>query len=355
MFLKKRLLAFGLIAIVGLCCQAQRRVAPIFFWNVENFFDCQDDTLTLDDEFTPQGDRHWTPKRYAIKRDMLAKTIIAMGEVGDGEVPVAVGLCEVENDQVLRDLCLGTPLRNLGYDFVHYDSKERRGVDCALLYRKDRLRILRSEAIFVGDTVVGFLTRDLLKVEALLDGQDTLTIFVCHLPSKLGGETAELRRNNICARLRDSILSAEQQHPEGFVIAMGDMNSEAGELDFIGSDTAGSLGFVNLTVTPRKRGGEVMAGRNVLPQNTGVRGSYFYQGYWSTIDQILVSEKLAEGRRLWPNRRLHIQGGFFVFAPSWLLEEAPNQLSVKPFRTYLGPKYHGGVSDHLPVGIICVR
>ncbi|MBQ6098054.1 MAG: endonuclease/exonuclease/phosphatase family protein, partial [Bacteroidales bacterium] len=108
------------------------------FWNVENLFDTQDDSTRNDDDFTPAGKNNWTAKRYKTKQQNLCKTIIAMGSTSQKgsklEMPLAIGLAEVENGKVLRDLCNGTPLRKFKYKYIHYDSPDKRGIDNALLY-----------------------------------------------------------------------------------------------------------------------------------------------------------------------------------------------------------------------------
>ena len=112
-------------------------------WNVENLFDTRHDTLKDDCAFTPVGDNHWTSKRYQDKQNKIFKTIAAM------QWPVVVGMAEVENDHVLRDLCSNTPLRKLGYDFVHFESPDQRGVDCALLYRKGLFDLFESMKVTI--------------------------------------------------------------------------------------------------------------------------------------------------------------------------------------------------------------
>ena len=38
-----------------------------------------------------------------------------------------------------------------------------------------------------------------------------------------------------------------------------------------------------------------------------------------------------------------------IFAPPFLLEPDAAWLGDKPRRTYVGPRYNGGLSDHLPI------
>lgn len=337
------LLALLLLPLSGigqsLSRQGGKTRLPVMFWNCENFFDVADDTLTLDDDFTPQGTLRWTPKRYAAKRTELMKAILSMGDVAEGEAPVVVGLSEVENDAVLRDLCMGTPLRNLGYDFVHYDSPDRRGIDCALLYRKDFFRPLSSSVLRVSDSSEDFYTRDILRVLGLLTvGKtiDTLEFFVCHLPSKLGGSLAEERRTHILQEICDTLSAEQRRHPSATLFLMGDFNDDAGHLPI--PPESDDFPFVDLSKSRPV---------SVFPSGSQAQGSYCYQGHWNTIDRMVVSRSLLQSRN-----PLSLYRDFFVFAPESMLSFDAKRLSLSVRRTYLGPRYLGGASDHLPVGIL---
>ncbi|MBQ9418197.1 MAG: hypothetical protein IJU19_06415 [Bacteroidales bacterium] len=308
------------LASVEVWAQDDLREVQIAWWNVENLFDTRNDTLTLDDEFTPEGDRHWTVHRLDAKLQAICKTIIMMGE------PAAVGLAEVENDYVLKRLCMATPLRMAGYEFVHHDSPDRRGIDCALLYKKSEFRVLKDSAICVSDSAEGFFTRDILLVVGITPSADTLCLLLNHWPSKLGGERAERRRWEVAARLREVMRELCEKHPEAAVVAMGDMNSIADEAVVaegmgFGADSINAEGMVNLT--------------RRLPLGWG---SHKYQGEWNYLDHayMLVPSQ-------WRCKEITLIGY------DHLLVAEETRPGVKPYRTYQGLHYIGGVSDHLPL------
>ena len=308
-------LILWLTGSVACWCQSERWT--LAFWNVENFFDTKHDTLKEDFAFTPEGDHHWTKSRYEDKRDKIYKMIAAM------RYPDVVGLSEVENDYVLRDLCRYTPLRRYHYEFVHYESPDRRGSDCALIYRKHRLKVLESRAICVSDSSKGFQTRDILLVGGvLMQGlrRDSCYILVNHWPSKLGGAVAERRRVVIAQKLRFLLDSLWVAHPSALVLAMGDFNSDPYEspMDNMGfsKDGRNAEGFINL-MYGLKRGG----------------GSYKYKDSWSYIDQVIA------------NRDLKVE----AFSPDFILLDDERNMGKKVFRTYVGMRYLGGFSDHLPL------
>ncbi|NLX40708.1 MAG: endonuclease [Bacteroidales bacterium] len=301
----------------------------MMFWNVENYFDPFDDEKTNDEDFVYGGRYGWSWKRFLRKRNAIAKVIASSAEELGGW-PDLVGLCEVENRMVLRQLVKQTPLVRLEYDMVHYDSPDVRGIDVALLYRKERFRVLRSRAVEVSlpDSSV---TRDILYVCGLpLQGEevlDTLHLFVNHWPSKLSDESEHsLRRMAAANALRELVDSVRSLSPEAEILIMGDFN-----------DTPDSQLLVNFSEEM-----ELCAPAADLAAK-GL-GSIRYKGIWELIDQFFLSENLSGRLMRWNDGTM-----MRIFAPAFLLEEDREFLGQKPRRTYIGPRYNGGVSDHLPI------
>lgn len=296
----------------------------VAFYNVENFFDTRHDTLKVDYEFTPEGKNHWTRSRMERKRDGIYKVLVGM------KSPAIVGLAEVENDYVLGELCKATPLRKNKYAYLHYDSPDVRGVDCALLYRTDMASCLWSRAICVSDSARNFFTRDLLLAAFVLNRGDTAYVLVCHLPSKLGGSLAEQHRREIAGVMRVTADSLASRYPEAHVVVMGDMNAYPDELCI-----AEPWGFDSASVN--RSGFE-----NLMIGLSNAEGTHNYQGAWGCLDQIFVrlpDSVKASGKRVSAK----------VYDADFLLEKDEKHLTSRPFRTYSGPKYLGGFSDHLPV------
>lgn len=278
----------------------------IISYNVENLFDCQHDTLRNDFSFLPDGDYHWTYHKYQTKLDHIAQVVV---NIAGWESAALVGLCEVENASCLRDLCYR--LKRFHYKYVHYDSADERGVDVALLYDSTKVKVLNSKPLCVD--LGKDKTRDILYLSALTHEQDTLHVMVCHLPSKLGGSAAsEWKRKAAKQVIHQQVDSILQVDPKAKIVVMGDMNS----------DPQNDLSHLENLMTDAKRVGQ---------------GTHKYQGIWSCIDQFYVSPSLI------PHARASI------FSPEWLLEEDPKYLDYQPKRTYIGYRYHGGYSDHLPI------
>lgn len=283
----------------------------IVFWNVENYFDPFNDPLKNDDEFTPSAERHWTWRRFEAKRDGLAQTIVAAADE-TGELPALVGLAEVENRFVMSQLVHKTMLSDLGYDFVHRESPDERGIDVALLYRKDIFRVVEVDSLRVG----GFATRDILYVKMrckVTPGMtDLLHVFVVHLPSKRGGAQASKgRRETALAELEHVVDSLLADNPAQPIVVMGDFNDTEACVDGLSVPSC-----ENPPAAP---------------------GTLKYHGRWEQIDWFCVSPALDTMARMQ------------IFAAPFLLEPDAAWLGSKPRRTYIGPRYNGGLSDHLPI------
>ena len=284
----------------------------IISYNVENLFDCQHDTLKNDSSFLPDGMHHWTYYRYQTKLDRIAQVIV---NISGWESAEMVGLCEVENERCLRDLCYR--LKRFHYKFVHYESADERGIDVALLYDSTKVKILDSKPLRVD--LQGDVTRDILYVEALVGNQDTLHAMVCHLPSKLGGAAAtESKRNAAKQVIQQQVDSILRMQSEAKIVVMGDMNSEVKD---------DLQGMSNMMIGCEKEG----------------KGTHKYKGIWSCLDQFYLSTTLKNNTNV------------MIFSPEWLLEEDTKYLDYQPKRTYVGYRYHDGYSDHLPVVLRVIR
>ena len=304
----------------------------VMFYNVENLFDTRDDPATLDDEFTPRGEKHWTRAKYESKLLHLSRAIAALG--GDS-LPALIGMAEVENRWVLLDLTTRTSLADGDYTFLHRDSPDERGIDVALLYRRQQFRLLDSAFLPVR-LATGETSRDILYCKGILASLDTLHCFVCHFPSMRGGERAtEWKRLAAAAILRQRVDSIRRLQPLAAILIMGDLNGKANR------PAQQALGSRDPSRSPLLDTALYNTGYYLLRSS---RGTYRYQGHWQTLDHIIVSGSLLTG-----TRPLRAEKRLTVFSANFLLQEDRSTFGSKPFRTYAGPRHLGGYSDHLPV------
>lgn len=333
----------GLLLIAVLLCvivtakgqSEQRNSAVIGFYNLENLFDTINDPLINDEQFLPDGDYQWNTERYQRKLANMSKVISMIA--ADYGRPVALGVSEVENEQVLIDLVNHPNLKPYNYGVAHHDSPDRRGVDVALIYQKDRFQVIDKVPYRLVTADTGFRTRDQLLIKGVIDGYDTIHIIVNHWPSKLGGEKRSMPKRIAAAELSKHISdSIMQSNPAAKVVIMGDLN-----------DNPNAKSLLNF-LGPKKKAKDTHVNELFNPMyELYMKGiwSYVYRDEPNVIDQIIVSYGL-----------LHTKVGFQfssaqIFRANFLLTKTGSYEGT-PFRTYAAGTYLGGYSDHLPVYII---
>lgn len=309
----------------------------IMFYNLENLFDPFNDSLTNDEEFTAEGTRFWSWKRMTDKVNNTYKVITAVGE---WDPPTMVGFCEIENRLVVDRIVSHTPLSKYNYQIVHRDSPDSRGIDVALIYRPDQFKV--EEERFFRVTYPDNperATRDVLYTRGVLENNDTLHVFVNHWPSKYGGALAsEPGRIAAGELVRQKVDSIRIFFPDAHIVIMGDFN-----------DTPNSRPLVEgLKAMPPVEPLNPDGLYNLhQPFETRGEGSLKFQGAWEAIDMMIVSSSLLTKEH---GVFTTLDGGK-IFKADFLLENDERFVGMRPYRTYIGFKYHGGYSDHLPIYI----
>lgn len=308
----------------------------IMFYNVENYFDTVDNPHTRDEEFLPQSEKMWNGYKYYIKTQLLFKTIVATGGMRPPEI---IGLAEIENEGVLRHLLYTTGLMKFSYGILQFDSPDLRGIDVGILYRNDLFTLIDGRPIPVRfPDNPARKTRDILYAKLSYLTGDTLHLFVNHWPSRRGGKTAsEPFRMHVAGILRhkaDSILSADSCSR---ILIMGDFNDNPED-----RSVREELGAVKPTQP-------IVCNLlySMLPATEGeIQGTYRYRAAWERYDQMILSGALLDS-----TSSLYAARGLQIAGFSFLVEEDNTYGGLRPRRTYLGPVYKGGFSDHLPVYI----
>jgi predicted extracellular nuclease len=306
-----------------------RQEYTVVSYNVENLFDTVDDPKIPDEEFLPASEKKWDNDKYQKKLTDIAKVI---SEVNLKELPEVVGLVEVENQTVLEDLIKAGKLNGQNYAIIHEESPDYRGIDVAMIYRKDAFKEIMHEVLpvtFPDDP--DFKTRDILHVTGKMRNK-IVHIFVNHWPSRIGGddktEPKRVLAASVLKKRVDLILALD---PKARIIIMGDMNDEPANKSL--KETLGAAmpdsgaPLVNL----------------MMPDDTTGKGSYFYSGNWNMLDNLVVSEAVLKGKGM------QVEGKKgYIFSNDWMIYTNKNG-DKTPNRSYVGNKYVGGVSDHFPV------
>lgn len=313
----KRVWMILILICSGFLCAAQDEKLVVF-WNLENFFDYVDGGEGESDrEWSSTGSRRWTKTRFYTKCDAIAKTMFWIGEKY-GRMPDVIGVAEVENSGVLYKLLSSSLLRKYDYKVVHYDSHDRRGIDVALLYRSSLYRKVSSSVTVPEYDAQKLSTRDILQVCLESVDGERMNVLVNHHPSKYGGSQAsESRRDAAMTAMRnlcDSLAVADSGIP---VIAMGDFN-----------DTPDGEQFRMLD--------GVLVNKADSLFRTG-QGTIRFEGKWDLIDMFMVSGSISE------------KSAMEILQVPFLMTYEKKYPGLKPLRTYSGPRYIGGVSDHCPI------
>jgi predicted extracellular nuclease len=319
--------------------QRDNNTLRICFYNLENFFDYENNPAKDDDAFTPEGNNHWTKTRFNTKANNIAKVFIAMGQ---WDLPDIIGVCEIENETVIKHLLYYTPLSAGNYKYVYYESPDERGIGIALFYRRDKFKVINSSPVpLIDSSDLSYKTRDILYVEGVLvsDCKDTLHLFVNHWPSRFGGYAATMNKRDIAARtLRLKVDALLGINPHSRILIMGDFNDYP--------DDKSIHTHLRAPYNPKEYREDELVNMMYPYYNKNNMGTHKYQQYWGILDQIIVSYALYNS-----SSGLRAKTAGNIFNPDFLLEKDNTHLGEKPFRTYLWIKYYGGFSDHLPIYI----
>jgi len=311
-----RLLLVSTLLVLAFNNNAQK-TRTISFYNVENLFDTIDG-VNDDAEFLPTAKSQWITKRYEEKLTHIRTVLTELGK------PIIAGFGEIENSQVVRDI-----IRNQkdfkNYGLVHYDSKDARGIDVAMIYDSCKLKLQQSGLIrFVlpGDTIA--TSRDIVWAKYKFK-KELIFVLVNHWPSRRSGvEASDPKRMKAAESAKSFIDSVLTTDKNAKIILMGDLNDHP-------EDKAPQL--IAKSLSPM-----------IVKESGKFGGSYNYKGEWEIIDHVFVSEGLKNTGKV---KVIPNSGKINAFP--YLLEEYKGQ--IVPFRTYAGSKYLGGYSDHLPVSI----
>ncbi|MEN9522303.1 MAG: hypothetical protein RL065_680 [Bacteroidota bacterium] len=329
----KFLIILFLIASINQLKAQSKKQLSVAFYNCENYFDTINDPKVKDEEFLPEAKSHWTIGRFNTKKQHIAQVLSSINISGAD----IIGLCEVENKYVLEELIKEPGMVSGNYQIVHYNSTDERGIDVALLYKKDAMKLLGSKSYRIYFPFDSSLkTRDLLIVNAEFSNGQQAFIAVNHFPSRRGGTDESDKKREYVAQfernLFDSIYNANKK-ANPVLLAMGDFNDE-----------------------PENNSLQVMEKSKVMPMINTFKsfkekkeGTHYYKGEWSLFDQFFVSKNAVEK----PSTKVNYQtNSATIYKPDFLLEQSKGLYFGSPLRTYAGPRYFGGYSDHLPVYIL---
>lgn len=332
-----------------LCCsslmaQKKYKVLAVGFYNVENLFNPENDTTKLDEDFTPNGDYHYTYDVYNQKLHNIATVISKMGTDVTPDGAAIVGIAEIENDMAIKDLLKQPELKERNYQYVWFPTPDVRGISTAFLYNPKYFQLINAVPFKVDLTKVGQTrpTRNVTYVTGVLAGNDTVHIMVNHWPSRSGGETETMPHRAVAAGVDKHIVdSLMAMNPNSKIIIMGDLNDNPTDASILKvlkakADTTNiaSTDIYNPWIKIFKRG----------------TGTEIFQGQWNLLDQIMLSGAfITNNNNKWKYLRTQIFKKDFIMHQS-----GPEQ--GYPHRSFtIDRTWDNGYSDHFPTLIYLVQ
>ncbi|WP_205757890.1 endonuclease/exonuclease/phosphatase family protein [Lutibacter sp. HS1-25] len=325
--------------------QNKYEIRTVAFYNLENLFDTENDTLT-DDEASPiMAIIENREEVYLQKLNNMAKVISEIGFEDANNSPVILGVAEVENRKVLEDLVHTDFLKDKNYEIIHYDSPDLRGIDVGFLYQPAFFNPISHETFELrlwDENGMRNYTRDQLLVSGYLNGE-LIHIIVNHWPSRRGGEEVSSAKREKAAYLNTEIIKKIRENDSNAkIIIMGDLNDDPINkslkevLKTKGDKNNVVEGDIyNPTEQMFKRGENTLAYRDNI----------------NFFDQMMVSSTFLTQNNTYDSYKLY---KVKVFNPPYLTTQT-GKYKGYPFRSFAGGNFTGGYSDHYPVYMYLIR
>ncbi len=330
---KMSVFVFALFLLNNVVGQQQFCIA---FYNQENLFDTLDNPNKKDEEFLPNGKYKWNTERYMGKLNNMAKVIASMN---NGNGADFLGMCEVESIEALTDLTQNKQLEKMAYKTVFFEGQDERGIDNAFIYKSSLVKSVVGKTFEINpEGLEGDKTRNILLAEVVLKNKETVYFIVNHWPSRREGEKeSEFKRVYVAGEVRKICNEIYAKNAKANIIVMGDLNDEPTNMSVIGS--LGATGSASKTK-------DKMLFNTVKELAMDGVGTHKYKNEWSMLDQIIISANLLNEK----SKISFVQGSAQVYKQDFMLE-TDEKYKGNPLRTFVGNKYLGGFSDHLPVMI----
>jgi endonuclease/exonuclease/phosphatase family metal-dependent hydrolase len=331
-----------------LTTQAQEKkfkIHTVAFYNLENLFDTINDP-TKNDEATPIMEMAASNRAdaYVKKVNNMARVIADIGSDVTKNTPAIIGVCEIENREVLVDLVNHPLLLAKDYGIIHYHSPDNRGIDVALLYQKALFQPIdtSSHELLIYDDVTRnrVFTRDQLLVSGKLDGE-MMHFIVNHWPSRSGGEAKSRSKRVAAAKLNKRLIDSLQAiDPYAKIFTMGDFN-----------DNPTNASFKDVLKTKSEKEDVEIKGLYNPMENFLAKGlgSNAYRDAWSLFDQIVISQPLLE--KDYSSYRFYQAG---IFNKNYLITKR-GRWKGYPFRSWDDRGFSDGFSDHFPAYVYIIK
>ncbi|MDG1805450.1 endonuclease/exonuclease/phosphatase family protein [Flavicella sp.] len=343
--MRNKLLGIIFILFIQITFGQKKKYAihSVAFYNLENLFDTINNPDTNDEASPMMEIKSNRSEIYFKKIKNLQKVIAEIGYEKTRALPTILGVAEIENETVLDDLMSSNQTLEKNYNYIHYDSPDKRGIDVALLYNKNKFIPMNHHSYELklwSDKGYRIYTRDQLLVSGYLENE-LIHIIVNHWPSRRGGEKKSRILREKAAflnkKISDSIFT---KHPHSKIILMGDLND---------NPTNSSLKKILKTEEISKQKNDTIF---YNPYETLYKKGFGTLGYRDQVhlfDQILINGKFISTKF---NELSFYQS--HIFNPSYLTQQN-GKYKGYPFRSFGNGSFTDGFSDHYPVYIYLIK
>ena len=318
-------------------------INTIAFYNLENLFDTIDNPLKKD-EYSPMLQMKTNKsKAYWSKIENMASVLLEIGKEKPGKTAPIIGICEIENSNVIEDILNTEYFKNQPYDYIHQESPDWRGIDVALIYNTTLFSpsdYKTYELKAWNEKGYRVKTRNQLLVSGYLDNE-LIYLIVNHWPSQRSGKDKTAYLRNLSAKLTLTILEEihrEEHNPK--IIIMGDFNDNPIDVS-IKKRLATKSDKKNLNQDDLYNPFE-----NMFKKGMGTLG---FRDNVNLFDQLILSSNLLINN--YKEYQFYKAG---IYNPTYLTTKK-GRYKGYPFRSFSNNKFTGGFSDHYPVYIYLIR
>jgi endonuclease/exonuclease/phosphatase family metal-dependent hydrolase len=330
---KPLLVTFILIIISNNVFFGQKSIT-VALYNCENFFDTKDDPTKNDDEFLPTSKLKWDDERYMNKLTKVAQVLDSTVS-GEG-LPSIIGLVEIENIDVLKDLIAKSQFSKKSFEAICTDSPDERSIDVGLLFDKNTFQLETYKELNATNPELGdYKTRNVLYAALKTKKGELVHVFVNHWPSRREGvEASEPRRLFASQQVRNKINEIQAKDINAKIIVMGDLNDHP--------NNKSVLEVLSAKDKPVEKN-DLYNPYFSLDNNK--QGTHYYDKEWRVLDQIILSQGLISPKKGFGYKT----NSASILKKDFVLYKNPKTGEERPNRTYSGEKYFNGYSDHLAV------
>ncbi len=313
----------------------------ISWWNVENLFDIESSNKRPQwlQRNLKRELKGWNSSVLESKLNQLTKIIQSFNNFSGPDV---LGMCEIENKEVVQKLIKKLNIKGRNYGIVHEDMSDQRGIDLAFIYDKNKYKHLNKTYSY--EVLKRSSTRDIFQFELQTQNGRNLILIGNHWPARSAGQYASEPYRMMAGETLSYWLKRIQEikGADTPVIVMGDFNDTPFDR---------SLREYALSTHSKNR---VIYGRNPYLYNLmwelmGQRkGTYIFDSEPQMLDQFLVSKGLLKRNSGFSLPKTNTKIEIFNGMASGRYKK-PVRFSRPSKKSEYNPN---GYSDHYPISLV---